>query len=262
MFKFGSRPSGPIWWLFLINLTQQIVAFSFYPTSTLPRTTDPNDLVSRHQSRKSFLKNFISTHLLISSASSVTHPKPAFASNLPQNTGADFSKSNTVEALIPIVKMDRSLRTAKSLLHGNSDEVGMKALAENIISVLKSSIPLENEIAFKKIFDEYSDPVSYKQKFMDQNAFLVYYTKGFDGPNRPSMESGDVPKQTLQYGSRNDAWVAVNDLVEELMFAKKSGDGSSVEDLLIPLDRAIVAFAQYLSLAPKPDVEKANQSLI
>ena len=207
---------------------------------------------------------------------------------MPKDNGADLSKSQSIDALIPIVQMESTLSLARNTLlsYGkdpnnirnndlNSSVEPLKypqyssTQMNEIINILykqlsSSTIPLgyNNEKAFKKIFDEYSDPVSYKQKFMDQNAFLVYYTKGFDGPNRPSMESGDVPKQTLQYGSRNDAWVAVNDLVEELMFAKKSGDGSSVEDLLIPLDRAIVAFAQYLSLAPKPDVEKANQSLI
>ena len=40
------------------------------------------------------------------------------------------------------------------------------------------------EKEFKRLFDEYSQGVSYKQVYLDQNAFLVYYTKGFDGPGR------------------------------------------------------------------------------
>ena len=45
-----------------------------------------------------------------------------------------------------------------------------------------AALPRE-EKAFKRVFDEYSDAVDYKTKFMDQNAFLVYYTRGFDGPD-------------------------------------------------------------------------------
>ena len=55
---------------------------------------------------------------------------------------------------------------------------------------LLSKIPLI-EKDFKKLFDEHSEGISYKQQFLDQNAFLVYYTKGFDGPGRPSIEEED-----------------------------------------------------------------------
>lgn len=45
-------------------------------------------------------------------------------------------------------------------------------LSPKQLGSLLEPIP-RNERAFKLIFDAYSDPVSYKQKFLDQNAFLV-----------------------------------------------------------------------------------------
>jgi hypothetical protein len=47
------------------------------------------------------------------------------------------------------------------------------------------------------LFDEHSEGISYKQQFLDQNAFLVYYTKGFDGPGRPSIEDEDSNRYSL-----------------------------------------------------------------
>mmetsp|Transcript_22850 Transcript_22850/g.32219 ORF Transcript_22850/g.32219 Transcript_22850/m.32219 type:complete len:223 (-) Transcript_22850:128-796(-) len=136
---------------------------------------------------------------------------PASAANLPQTKNVDLSKTGTIETLIPIVVMRSSFLDLKSMITPTDEDHVSSLLsnnaASNILSSLKKIVPsTENE--FKMIFDRYSDPVSYKQKFMDQNAFLVYYTKGFDGPGRPSIESGEDPKQIFQYGARNDVWVA------------------------------------------------------
>lgn len=121
------------------------------------------------------------------------------------------------------------------------------------ISAAINNIPT-NEKQFKKIFDEYSDPVSYKQKYMDSNAFLVYYTNGFDGPNRDSIEK-DIPKQTLQYGARNDVWNGFEELMDEMKFADAS---SSIRDVLLPLNKVIHSLDEYLSYAPKGDIQKAE----
>jgi len=43
---------------------------------------------------------------------------------------------------------------------------------KSILKTLEQNIP-RDENDFKRIFDSYSTPVSYKQKFLDQNAFLV-----------------------------------------------------------------------------------------
>ena len=91
---------------------------------------------------------------------------PASASNLPKPTGADLSSTGTVETLDPINGLLESLYSIKRSLLGKNS-----ALASPL------SIPTD-EKSFKRIFDAYSDPVSYKQQFMDKNAFLVYYTQG------------------------------------------------------------------------------------
>ena len=48
-------------------------------------------------------------------------------------------------------------------------------------------------------------------------------------------ESNEIPKQVLQYGARNDAWTAFDDVMVELSFAKSDGT-SSCNDIIKPLD--------------------------
>jgi hypothetical protein len=200
-------------------------------------------------------RDFTSTLAKTVAATWVAKPLAANSSNLPSSTGADLSKCGTVETLIPILDVERSLMTAKSTLNTiKSSNLTEEQVQQ--ISFSLEAIPSE-EVKFKRLFDEYSDPVSYKQKYMDQNAFLVYYSKGFDGPNRPSIESGEVPKQTLQYGARNDAWSAFDDLSVELRFARK--DGSTANDIAEPLDRVTKALNAYLTLVPSRDLEQGRK---
>jgi len=105
--------------------------------------------------------------------------------------------------------------------------------------------------------------VSYKQKFLDQNAFLVYYTKGYDGPGRPSIEEEDASNtlQTLQYGARNDAWAAMDDLFVELEFGRWGGGESTNADLGNLIDKSLSTLDSYLTLAPVADVEEAMRRL-
>jgi hypothetical protein len=239
--------------------------------------------------RRAFLVQHTSAAL--ATATSMTFALlPARAANLPQSTGADLSATGTVETLIPVVRLLESLQTIKQRLlvkQNTSTSSSIQVFLTEIGSLARNaaSIPTE-EKSFKRIFDAYSTPVSYKQKFMDQNAFLVYYTQGYDGPNRPRLEEqqqdgnnvGNVAsgalQQTLQYGARNDAWTAWNDFVVELDFAMKqtkhgsSSSSSSFEnrsnddviaDLLEPLNRTINAVSVYVSLAPESDVQEAYQ---
>jgi hypothetical protein len=177
------------------------------------------------------------------------------ASNLPSSTGADTSKTGTIDTLIPIVQLRFSLSDLLSQITNTFSP----DLLEN---VQQGNIPTD-ETSFKKLFDGYSDPVSYKQKFVDQNAFLVYYSKGFDGPGRANIESDLPTKQTLQYGARNDAWVAMDEFLVELSYAAKqenissSRDDYDKEDLLQPLKKAIQSIDNYLNLAPEEDLKEA-----
>jgi len=106
-------------------------------------------------------RKFLQSLLLIVPSVASSNIKPASASNLPSSTGADDSKTGTVESLMGIVSLRYSLsRLEKS--HNQKKTISLDGVA----------IPA-SEQSFKRIFDSYSDRVSYKQKFMDQNAFLV-----------------------------------------------------------------------------------------
>lgn len=91
----------------------------------------------------------------------------------------------------------------------------------------------------------------------------MYYSKGFDGVGRPSIETESEVEslQKAQYGYRNDAWLAVDDVVGEVAFLQKNGYDS--EDDLLELRQAVrranEAFAAYIALAPATDVETAKR---
>ena len=87
------------------------------------------------------------------------------------------------------------------------------------------------------------------------------YTKGFDGPGRPNIEDdAENSIQTLQYGARNDAWAAMDDLFVELEYGKRSSDSDAAE--LALAQRVMMALDAYLTLAPVSDVEQALASLL
>jgi hypothetical protein len=114
----------------------------------------------------------------------IYQPLHAEARNLPTSNGASGANRGTASTLVPILEMKNTVDSATALL-------------PNILECEKllSKIPaIEKD--FKKIFDEHSEGISYKQQFLDQNAFLVYYTKGFDGPGRPSIEEEDSSRYT------------------------------------------------------------------
>ena len=106
-------------------------------------------------------------------------PAQAHARNLPESNGASSANRGTAISLVPIIQMKGAVDTAILKLPDIRE-------CERLLS---STPAVEKD--FKKLFDEHSEGVSYKQQFLDQNAFLVYYTKGFDGPGRPSIEAED-----------------------------------------------------------------------
>ena len=58
-----------------------------------------------------------------------------------------------------------------------------------------------------------SVPRDFKSKWMENNAFLVYYSKGFDGIGRPSIEiESELEKLSAeQAGMRTDLWYMIDD---------------------------------------------------
>ena len=118
-------------------------------------------------------------------------------------------------------------------------------------SILSEEFP-STERAFKRLFDEYSNGISYKQQFLDKNAFLVYYTKGFDGPGRNSIEkeSDGEALQKLQYGYRNDAWISLDEARGELEYLLDSKESTASRDLrknLRNLDESIMNYIKLTS---------------
>ncbi|GMH96660.1 hypothetical protein TrVE_jg6644 [Triparma verrucosa] len=70
------------------------------------------------------------------------------------------------------------------------------------------------EKEFKTMIDRVSIGKSYKTSYMDKNAWLVYYTKGFDGVGRPSIEQ-ETDLELLankQAYLRNEMWLMIDDL--------------------------------------------------
>jgi hypothetical protein len=199
-------------------------------------------------SRRSVLGSLLQSCIVLPLV--VLDTKPAQARNLPASTGADISQTGTVQTLVPIVALRQSLKVVQSQLATTTTQ-----------KLSLGSIPT-NEQDLKRLFDAYSDPVSYKQKFLDQNAFLVYYSKGFDGPGRPSMEDskdGGVvnERQTLQFGARNEAWIAWDNFLVELQFINDNDN-----DLDKYLQATIRAVDAYLSLAPNQDIQQAKELLL
>lgn len=165
------------------------------------------------------------------------------ARNLPVSNGADTSRTGTADALKPIVLLRYSLLDLKMQLN-NKQTVDLEGM------------PITEE-DFKRIFDAYSDPVSYKQKFLDQNAFLVYYTKGFDGPGRPNIEDDNSnEKQTLQFGARNEAWINWENFLVELKFV-----GDKDNEAYQYLTDTIKSVDNYIKLAPPADVREAHKAV-
>jgi hypothetical protein len=185
---------------------------------------------------------------------------------MPKSNGANLSKVGTLETLLPLVQLRNILLDCATIV----DNAGVSLIAgtqkKEVItklSALLDCVPQE-ESKLKKLFDEYSDTVSYKQRYLDQNAFLVYYTRGFDGPRRPTIEeTNDNDKQTLQYGTRNDVWVSLEDITSTLKYYSlntidPNDEKEALQDMKVSFHRAISAMDSYLDLVPQEQLGEAQ----
>ena len=70
-----------------------------------------------------------------------------------------------------------------------------------------------SEKEFKALLGVISVPRDFKTKWMENNAFLVYYSKGFDGIGRDSIEvESELEKlSATQAGMRNELWFLIDD---------------------------------------------------
>lgn len=185
------------------------------------------------------------------------------ARNLPVDNGASNKLTGSVEALVPIVKMNNVVKDAYDILQKSSSSSSSSELLEiikEIDKVLNSNLNLllipNKEPNFKKIFDEFSENISYKQRYLDSNAFLVYYTKGFDGPNRPSIETEDdvSSRMTSQFGYRNEIWINVDETRSEIEYLLSSSSlnlsTADLKDLKKYLQNALSNFDNYFKIIP------------
>ena len=105
---------------------------------------------------------------VFAASSSITHSSTMrsmflVSRNLPEHTGASQGNQGQMTTLLPIINMQAALE--KALLAtstGNLQEI------KNNLDIIPS-----REKDFKRLFDEYSEGVSYKQQYLDKNAFLV-----------------------------------------------------------------------------------------
>ncbi len=183
----------------------------------------------------------------------------AYGRNLPESTGASGDKIGTIEALIPIVSIQKKVNSISEVLksiNGNSNNQNIATTCNKILN----EIPfIDNENKFKRIFDEYSQGISYKQVYKNNNAFLVYYTNGFDGIDRPSIEIQDQMEvlQGKQYGYRNEVWIGIDEARSELSYLLAQSDiaTSDLNDLVDYISQSKTALDNYLQLVPPQQLE-------
>jgi len=212
----------------------------------------------------------------------VIHPSLAFARNLPISTGADTSRVGTKSTLLPMVTLRTNIALIQQTIkeQGRNEKLLLNAITKTkTILLLKTSKNTDindsfiaittREEDFKRIFDAYSDTISYKQKFLDQNAFLVYYTNGYDGPGRDKLEKDPVnERQTLQFGARNEAWISWENFLSEFDYyyslptisrSTSNEYQESIDDMMKYLTATILAVDRYLKLAPIEDVKAVQE---
>lgn len=193
----------------------------------------------------------------------------ASAANLPQSY-ASSSKAGSLETLVPVVQLQANLQALQESFRKDQPKHNNISSSRQL-APLPSSIP-KTEASFKAIFDAYSVPVSYKQRFVDANAFLVYYTQGFDGPGRPNIEQDLGTLQTQQYGARNQAWVAWEAVLSEYNYVQQQQSQSSsmssnnndewnesITEITTNLAATLRALDEYLDLAPSSVLQLAKQ---
>lgn len=263
--------------VFFLGLQSEIISIQAWNFRHVKSAKPLNPRTSNREEKESpsSRRQVLSSTLSVSVGLVLTWPSsPAFARNMPVSNGADTSKVGTVSTLIPIVELRSNIKALQQTIQDEKKTNTDKQL--DTISKTKTSISFTNsdggktaniptlEKDFKRLFDAYSDQVSYKQKFLDQNAFLVYYTNGYDGPGRDSLEKDPVnERQTLQFGARNEAWIGWDDFLAEWDYYSTSKGGDDIDEsfseLMKYLSNTLDAVDRYLRLSPPQDLEAVQE---
>jgi hypothetical protein len=156
----------------------------------------------------------------------------------------DTGNKGKVEAyprlLVPILKIDQELREVNSLVHEN-DRTSALPMALKILQDGKFE-----KIAFKKVFNAYSDNIYYSDPDR-ANAYL-------GGGATPKNE------QSIAYLLRNDVLTNVEALTAEVEYLLKTPE-EGPEDLFTYADIASSAMKKYLAIVPPNELEAAQKML-
>eukprot|EP00587_Corethron_hystrix_P010708 CAMPEP_0113321328 /NCGR_PEP_ID=MMETSP0010_2-20120614/14853_1 /TAXON_ID=216773 ORGANISM="Corethron hystrix, Strain 308" /NCGR_SAMPLE_ID=MMETSP0010_2 /ASSEMBLY_ACC=CAM_ASM_000155 /LENGTH=211 /DNA_ID=CAMNT_0000179433 /DNA_START=301 /DNA_END=939 /DNA_ORIENTATION=+ /assembly_acc=CAM_ASM_000155 len=203
----------------------------------------------------------------------------AYASVI-ENSAQNPMSEEYRKALFAIVQLDGDMRSARSMSSTTTSASGDDAFKISAVrSVMfgtgrpQSALIRSDASVFLRTFDALSVPKSYRQSYMENNAFLVYYTGGYDGPGRPRMEEYVTDAEDMhakQAALRNDAWAAVDVLVAELNYVTKADltamSPSDIAESWIVissnLEEASKAVESFLNLVPQQFVKEARESVI
>lgn len=119
--------------------------------TTLP--SSPSHLLSPLSTRSSLLRSLCTACL---AALASTPSSPCFARNLPEPNGAIGDRRGQIETLLPIVRASLVVSSAAETASRESPNL-------STMTPLLSQLP-QGERAFKRMFDEYSVDLTYKQQ--------------------------------------------------------------------------------------------------
>ena len=92
----------------------------------------------------------------------------------------------------------------------------------------------------------------------------MYYTNGFDGIDRPSIEIQDQMEvlQGKQYGYRNEVWIGIDEARSELSYLLSLSDiaTSDLNDLVDYITQSKTALDNYLQLVPPQQLEVVRKN--
>jgi len=236
----------------MVSLAAAVATAMVVPTPPLARAT-ARPVSARSTAWPVSTASLRRRSLLASGASWLAAAGSARAANMPVSNGASDKDIGQPRALAVVLQLRKRIATAEREAEAEST---VRRKAQAVVDGLRSVE--SDERKFKAQFDAFSDRVAYKTRYMDSNAFLVYYTSGFDGPGRPAMVS-DESVVSMQNGYRNDAWTAVLCAREEAQYLIGANSGADdTADLAAALRAASRAVDAYVKLAPAAVVEAAE----
>ncbi|CAM9567841.1 unnamed protein product [Chrysoparadoxa australica] len=197
--------------------------------------------------------------LVLTAASLLAIPaSPARAVSLTQASSKQKLPA-TIAALAHVLKVKTLLEDGAAAVKGRDLALARKTLA---------SVPEATKL--KAVFDAYAGPVSYSTRVKENNAFLIYYTGGYDGTGRAKLGSREeeeqdpsIARQAEQYGLRNEVIFQLAEANSLLDFVSSSGPDEQelpeLAELQEALASAVTSIDKFLALASPDDLRQAAE---